>query len=239
MKEKVTAIVLAAGKGSRMHSEIQKQYMTLLDRPVITYALEAFEKSSVDEIILVVAPGEIEYAQENILDKYDYKKVSGIITGGAERYDSVYKALCSMPEEGYVLIHDGARAFITPELIEFCIEQVKKDKSCVMGMPVKDTIKVGNAKHYAVDTPDRSCLWAVQTPQSFSYELLMEAYGEMWQAAESGERITDDAMIVERFTGHKVKLVQGKYENIKVTTPEDLLIAEVFLKKAKKMKNCY
>ena len=142
MKEKVTAIVLAAGKGSRMHSEIQKQYMTLLDRPVITYALEAFEKSSVDEIILVVAPGEIEYAQENILDKYDYKKVSGIITGGAERYDSVYKALCSMPEEGYVLIHDGARAFITPELIEFCIEQVKKDKSCVMGMPVKDTIKM-------------------------------------------------------------------------------------------------
>lgn len=126
MKEKVTAIVLAAGKGSRMHSKIQKQYMTLLDRPVITYALEAFEKSSVDEIILVVAPGEIEYAQKNILDKYDYKKVSGIITGGAERYDSVYKALCSMPEEGYVLIHDGARAFITPELIEFCIEQVKK-----------------------------------------------------------------------------------------------------------------
>lgn len=109
----------------------------------------------------------------------------------------------------------------------------------MIGVPVKDTIKVGNAKHYAVDTPDRSGLWAVQTPQSFSYELLMEAYGEMWQAAESGERITDDAMIVERFTGHKVKLVQGKYENIKVTTPEDLLIAEVFLKKAKKMKNCY
>ena len=149
MKEKVTAIVLAAGKGSRMHSEIQKQYMTLLDRPVITYALEAFEKSSVDDIILVVAPGEIEYAQENILDKYDYKKVSGIITGGAERYDSVYKALCSMPEEGYVLIHDGARAFITSELIEFCIDQVKKDKSCVMGMPVKDTIKIVDENRYA------------------------------------------------------------------------------------------
>ena len=123
--------------------------------------------------------------------------------------------------------------------IRLSMRAVEEEHACVIGVPVKDTIKVGNAKHYAVDTPDRSCLWAVQTPQSFSYELLMEAYGKMWQAAESGERITDDAMIVERFTGHKVKLVQGKYENIKVTTPEDLLIAEAFLKKAKKMKNCY
>lgn len=126
MKEKVTAVVLAAGKGSRMHSNIQKQYMTLLERPVITYALEAFEDSSVDEVILVVAPGEVEYAQKNILDKYSYKKVKKIVTGGAERYHSVYEALCVIPEENYVLIHDGARAFITPELIEFCIEQVKK-----------------------------------------------------------------------------------------------------------------
>ena len=130
------------------------------------------------------------------------------------------------------------RCVVAPGAGGLSMRAVEEEHACVIGVPVKDTIKVGNAKHYAVDTPDRSCLWAVQTPQSFSYELLMEAYGEMWQAAESGERITDDAMIVERFTGHKVKLVQGKYENIKVTTPEDLLIAEVFLKKAKKMKNC-
>ena len=228
MKEKVTAIVLAAGKGSRMHSEIQKQYMTLLDRPVITYALEAFEKSSVDEIILVVAPGEIEYAQENILDRYDYKKVSGIITGGAERYDSVYKALCSMPEEGYVLIHDGARAFITPELIEFCIEQVKKDKSCVMGMPVKDTIKIVDEDRYAVSTPPRSTMWQIQTPQSFSYPLVYEAYRKM--LADEDSAITDDAMVVERMTNQPVKLIEGNYRNIKITTPEDMLIAEMYLK---------
>jgi len=228
MKEKVTAIVLAAGKGSRMHSEIQKQYMTLLDRPVITYALEAFEKSSVDEIILVVAPGEIEYAQENILDKYDYKKVSGIITGGAERYDSVYKALCSMPEEGYVLIHDGARAFITSELIEFCIEQVKKDKSCVMGMPVKDTIKIVDEDRYAVSTPPRSTMWQIQTPQSFSYPLVYEAYRKM--LADEDSAITDDAMVVERMTNQPVKLIEGNYRNIKITTPEDMLIAEMYLK---------
>ena len=228
MKEKVTAIVLAAGKGSRMHSEIQKQYMTLLDRPVITYALEAFEKSSVDEIILVVAPGEIEYAQENILDKYDYKKVSGIITGGAERYDSVYKALCSMPEEGYVLIHDGARAFITSELIEFCIDQVKKDKSCVMGMPVKDTIKIVDENRYAVSTPPRSTMWQIQTPQSFSYPLVYEAYRKM--LADEDSAITDDAMVVERMTNQPVKLIEGNYRNIKITTPEDMLIAEMYLK---------
>ena len=201
MKEKVTAIVLAAGKGSRMHSKIQKQYMTLLDRPVITYALEAFEKSSVDEIILVVAPGEIEYAQENILDKYDYKKVSGIITGGAERYDSVYKALCSMPEEGYVLIHDGARAFITPELIEFCIEQVKKDKSCVMGMPVKDTIKIVDEDRYAVSTPPRS-----------------------------DDSVTDDGMVMETYGIRGVRMIKGSYENMKITTPEDMLLGEAILK---------
>ena len=210
MKEKVTAIVLAAGKGSRMHSEIQKQYMTLLDRPVITYALEAFEKSSVDEIILVVAPGEIEYAQENILDKYDYKKVSGIITGGAERYDSVYKALCSMPEEGYVLIHDGARAFITPELIEFCIEQVKKDKSCVMGMPVKDTIKI------------------VDEDQCFVTAEIREAYQKMMEAGD--DSVTDDGMVMETYGIRGVRMIKGSYENMKITTPEDMLLGEAILK---------
>ena len=215
MKEKVTAIVLAAGKGSRMHSEIQKQYMTLLDRPVITYALEAFEKSSVDDIILVVAPGEIEYAQENILDKYDYKKVSGIITGGAERYDSVYKALCSMPEEGYVLIHDGARAFITSELIEFCIDQVKKDKSCVMGMPVKDT-------------PPRSTMWQIQTPQCFVTAEIREAYQKMMEAGD--DSVTDDGMVMETYGIRGVRMIKGSYENMKITTPEDMLLGEAILK---------
>ena len=228
MKEKVTAIVLAAGKGSRMHSEIQKQYMTLLDRPVITYALEAFEKSSVDDIILVVAPGEIEYAQENILDKYDYKKVSGIITGGAERYDSVYKALCSMPEEGYVLIHDGARAFITSELIEFCIDQVKKDKSCVMGMPVKDTIKIVDENRYAVSTPPRSTMWQIQTPQVFEYDIIKSAYSSLYRSGRFNG-VTDDAMVLERFGEHHIKLVYSDYRNIKITTPEDMNTAEMFI----------
>lgn len=228
MKEKVTAIVLAAGKGSRMHSEIQKQYMTLLGRPVITYALEAFEKSSVDEIVLVVAPGEVDYAQKNILEKYNYKKVKSIITGGAERYHSVYKALCAIPEEGYILIHDGARAFITPELIEFCIEQVKKDKSCVMGMPVKDTIKIVDADCYAVDTPPRSTMWQVQTPQCFVTKEIREAYQKMMNAGD--DSVTDDGMVMETYGVRGVRMIQGSYENMKITTPEDMLLGEAILK---------
>lgn len=232
MKEKVTAIVLAAGKGSRMHSDIQKQYMTLLDRPVITYALEAFEKSSVDEIVLVVAPGEVDYAQKNILDQYQYAKVTQIITGGAERYHSVYKALCAIPEEGYVLIHDGARAFITKELIEFCIKQVKKDKSCVMGMPVKDTIKIVDEDCYAVDTPPRSTMWQVQTPQCFVTEEIREAYRKMMEAGN--DSATDDGMVMETYGVRGVRMIQGSYENMKITTPEDMLLGEAILRSRNK-----
>lgn len=231
MKEKVTAVVLAAGKGSRMHSDIQKQYMTLLDRPVITYALEAFEKSSVDEIILVVAPGEVDYAQKNILDKYGYKKVTNIITGGAERYHSVYEALCAISEEGYVLIHDGARAFITLELIEFCIEQVKKDKSCVMGMPVKDTIKIVDENCYALDTPPRSTMWQVQTPQCFVTKEIREAYRKMMETGDNS--VTDDGMVMETYGVRGVRMIKGSYENMKITTPEDMLLGEAILKSRK------
>ena len=201
MKEKVTAVVLAAGKGSRMHSDIQKQYMTLLERPVITYALEAFEDSSVDEVILVVAPGEVEYAQKNILDKYSYKKVK---------------------------IHDGARAFITPELIEFCIEQVKKDKSCVMGMPVKDTIKIVDDNCYAVSTPPRSSMWQIQTPQCFITKEIKEAYRKMMDAKD--DSVTDDGMVMETYGIRGVRMIKGSYENIKITTPEDMLLGEAILK---------
>ena len=189
-----------------------------------------------DVSMILAAPAKITAKKDvNIVLKKGAEKSSITCTKNVQAQvdNQTKKAISVKIADGTTLkVESGESCTITPK-------GKKEDTSGVIGVSVKDTIKVGNAKHYAVDTPDRSCLWAVQTPQSFSYELLMEAYGEMWQAAESGERITDDAMIVERFTGHKVKLVQGKYENIKVTTPEDLLIAEVFLKKAKKMKNCY
>ena len=238
-KKRYTAIVLAAGSGRRMQSDTLKQFMELCGHPLVYYSLYAFEESPVDDIILVTGKDDVSYCKKEIIDGYGFQKVRAVIPGGKERYLSVYEGLKAAAGTDYVLIHDGARPLIDETEIQLSMRMVTLEDACVVGVPVKDTIKVGNLENYAVDTPDRSSLWAVQTPQSFSYELLMEAYDKMWREKDSGAVITDDAMIVERFTGHKVKLVQGKYENIKVTTPEDLLIAEVFLKKAKKMKNCY
>ncbi len=238
-KKRYTAIVLAAGSGRRMQSDTPKQFMELCGHPLVYYSLYAFEESPVDDIILVTGKDDVSYCKKEIIDGYGFQKVRAVIPGGKERYLSVYEGLKAAVGTDYVLIHDGARPLIDETEIQLSMRMVTLEDACVVGVPVKDTIKVGNLENYAVDTPDRSSLWAVQTPQSFSYELLMEAYDKMWREKDSGAVITDDAMIVERFTGHKVKLVQGKYENIKVTTPEDLLIAEAFLKKAKKMKNCY
>lgn len=234
-----TAIVLAAGSGRRMQSDIPKQFMELCGHPLLYYSLRAFEQSAVDDIVLVTGKDDISYCREKIVEAYGFQKVRAVIPGGKERYLSVYEGLKAAEGSDYVLIHDGARPLIDEMEIRLSMREVEEEHACVIGVPVKDTIKVGNLKNYATDTPDRSSLWAIQTPQSFSYTLLMEAYDKMWKTAGAEAAITDDAMIVERFTGHPVKLVRGKYENIKVTTPEDLLIAEVFLKKAKKMKNCY
>ena len=223
----VSAIVLAAGSGSRMGSEIPKQYMPLCNRPLIFYALNEFEKSDVDEIIMVVAAGDIEYCRENIVDKYGFKKVSSIIEGGAERYLSVYEGLKRVKGD-YVLIHDGARAFVDQDIIKRCIESAIRDEASVVGMPVKDTIKIADENGFAKTTPDRKLVWSVQTPQNFSTELVLNAYRELIEKGVSS--VTDDAMVVELMTNHKVKLIYGSYENVKVTTPEDILIGENILK---------
>ena len=232
MKTKVIAVVLAAGKGSRMHSKIQKQYLELLGRPVITYTLEAFENSRVDEVILVVGSGEIDFAREEIVKKFHYQKVTQIIPGGKERYDSVYMGLCAGEEvqgETYVLIQDGARAFITSEQVNQCIEAVKEYKACVMAMPVKDTIKIVDEDNYSLSTPDRSRMWQMQTPQCFVLPEIRDAYREMMNAGD--RTVTDDAMVMERYGNRRVKLIEGSYDNIKITTPEDLIIGEAILKK--------
>ncbi|MDD7114099.1 MAG: 2-C-methyl-D-erythritol 4-phosphate cytidylyltransferase [Lachnospiraceae bacterium] len=232
MKTKVIAVVLAAGKGSRMHSKIQKQYLELLGRPIITYTLDSFESSHVDEIILVVGPDEIAFAREEIVKKYQYQKVSKVIAGGKERYDSVYLGLCAAEEgegETCVLIQDGARAFLTPEQVNQSIEAVKEYKACVMAMPVKDTIKMVDDDNFAVDTPDRSRMWQVQTPQCFVLPEIREAYKKMIEAGDN--TVTDDAMVMERYGNRRVKMIPGSYDNIKITTPEDLIVGEAILKK--------
>lgn len=228
-KNRTCAIILAAGQGKRMNSHIQKQYLLLNGKPLIYYALEAFEKSSIDEIILVVGSGEISYCKNEIIESYGFTKVSHIVEGGKERYHSVYEGLKTITDCAYVLIHDGARPLITSQVISRAIEGAKLYQACAVGVSVKDTIKIADSAGYAKETPDRSFLWAIQTPQSFAYEVIRKAYDQLFDREELITGITDDAMVVEMMTDFKVKLIQGEYSNLKVTTPEDIKIAEVLL----------
>lgn len=236
--KRTAAIVLAAGRGSRMGTAVQKQYLEIDEKPVLFYSLEVFEKSDIiNEVVLVVGEGQQEYCRQEIVEKYGFKKVCNIIQGGKERYESVYLGLKAMKESGaeYVFIHDGARPFVDEAMIARAYDTVKECKACVVGMPSKDTIKRVNAENVVVETPDRAYLWQVQTPQVFEYELIKGAYYDLMDLENI--RVTDDAMVLESMRGMPVKLVEGSYENIKITTPEDLYIAEAFLKKRKIIKN--
>lgn len=230
-KERCTAIVLAAGSGKRMGTKIQKQYLELEGKPILYYALHAFQVSSViDEIVLVTGKEQMEYCQKEIVERFGLDKVTRIVAGGAQRYHSVWNGLLACPEEGYVFIHDGARPFVDEEMILRAYEAVREERACVVGMPVKDTIKLADEDGYIAQTPDRDLVWMIQTPQVFEMELVRAAYGKLMEQAEV--KVTDDAQVVEAMMYEDVKLVRGSYENIKITTPEDLKIAKVFLKNA-------
>lgn len=230
-----TAVVLAAGKGSRMGSEVAKQYLPLMGKPVMAHSLETFEQSSVEEIVLVVTPGEEEYCRLQIVEKYGIRKVSAIVAGGRERYHSVYNGLKKAAGD-YVMIHDSARAFLTVDLVERCRREVTACGACVVGVPVKDTMRVTDADGYAVATPPRSNMWSVQTPQCFSLPLILEAYGRLLSQGDDAA-VTDDAMVLERMTDQKIKMIPGSYQNIKITTPEDMLFGEAILAAEKAGKN--
>lgn len=235
-----TAIVLAAGSGKRMNSTVAKQYLMLKDKPVIWYALQAFEQSNiVDRIILVVGEGEIAYCQNEIVRKYGFSKVVTVIEGGTERYLSVWEGIKWLAdnrpsaEEEYIFIHDGARPFVNEKIISDTYAAAKEYGACVAGMPVKDTIKIADESEFAVQTPNRRTVWAVQTPQVFERNLITEAYNglieNLVELKRNGVEITDDAMVVETILKKQVKLVKASYENMKITTPEDMKVAESFL----------
>lgn len=236
MAKKYAAVVLSAGKGTRMNSDVPKQYLILEDRPVLYYSLQAFQQSRIEEIILVCSREDIEYCQREIVQRYNFTKVKAVVPGGAERYHSVYCGLRMLEEQAeapdYVMIHDGARPFISEEIIERCAKEVEQSLACVAGMPVKDTIKIADECQFAVETPRRSHVWQVQTPQVFAFPLITQAYRELLRQEENGAvvSVTDDAMVLESVLGKKVRLVQGSYKNIKITTPEDLEIARMFLR---------
>ncbi len=229
MKEKISAIVLAAGKGSRMKSDIQKQFMLLGDYPVVYYSLAAFENSPVDEILLVTGEKDIPYCRQEIVERYGFRKVAAVIAGGKERYESVYKGLCSLKDCSYVIVHDGARPFVTDRMIRDSLSEVKRSRACTVGVPVKDTIKIVDEEMKGVATPDRKTLWQIQTPQTFEYALLRHAYDTMLRTGNT--HVTDDTMIVEQYENISAKVLEGGYFNLKITTPEDLKFAEIFLGK--------
>lgn len=236
--KKCTAVVLSAGQGKRMGTAVSKQYIELRGKPIIYYTLKAFQDSEViDSIVLVVGAGQERFAGEEIVEKYHFTKVAAVVAGGAERYDSVWCGLKAIrdgkvegaAEDGYVFIHDGARMFVDDEILKRGFRTVSKYCACVAGMPSKDTVKIVDDDAFAVQTPKRKYVWTVQTPQIFETSLITEAYSRLMR--EQFIDVTDDAMVVEQMMKRPVKLFEGSYENIKITTPEDLEIAEGFLKR--------
>ena len=226
-KKHFTAIVLSAGKGNRMHSDIPKQYMDMQGYPVIYYALKAFEESQVDDIILVTGAEDVAFCTKDIVQKYHFTKVKDVVPGGAERYLSVLEGLKKAQNADYVLIHDGARPFIEQEVIRRAMDEVREKQACIAAMPVKDTIKKVDENGKVEDTPPRKSLYAVQTPQAFSYSLVYDSYRKM--IADGREDVTDDAMVVEAYGKVPVYVIEGSYRNFKITTPEDLEMAEFML----------
>lgn len=242
MKKRCTAIILAAGSGSRMKSTTAKQFMLLGGKPLLWYSLQAVEQSEIiDDCILVTGESDIPYVQREIIEKYGFRKVESVVAGGSERWESVGKGLAALQDKarefpnrnGYVFIHDGARPFLTEEIIRSTFDTVQKYHACVAAVPSKDTIKLADESEFAISTPDRRRVWVVQTPQVFDTELIVKAYTSLWEKAEAVGKeniaVTDDAGVVELFTDCSVKMAESSYRNIKITTPEDLKIAETFL----------
>lgn len=231
---KATAIVLAGGSGKRMNSSVKKQFLEINGKPLLYYSLTAFEESFINEVILVTSLEDMEYCQKEIVEKYGFKKVVKIVPGGKERYHSVTNGVMAAEECDYIFIHDGARPFVTGDMLSRLLNEVQSCGACVAGMPVKDTIKIADTEGFIETTPRRDLVWTIQTPQVFSYALIKKAYEclikEENSLIEKGISVTDDAMVVETLFGERVKLVEGSYKNIKITTPEDISVAEGFLK---------
>lgn len=212
-------VIVAAGSGSRMKRDINKQFIKLDGKEIIAYTIEKFYKSEdIDDIVIVIKENEEKYFIENIINKYGFDNIK-IAYGGKERQDSVYNGIKKLNNNcEIVLIHDGARPFVNENIIKNSIKEAKENNAVVVGVPVKDTIKVVDSNGNIVDTPNRSLLWSVQTPQSFKYEIITKAYEYAYSNEYYG---TDDAMLVEHI-GYNVKMIEGSYDNIKITTEEDL-----------------
>ena len=225
----VVALILAAGQGKRMGAEKNKPYLFLAGKPILFHTLGGFEKCpSIDGIVLVVEKHEVDNARTSIVDAFGFRKVINVVPGGPKRQDSVWEGIKALKGEcELVMVHDGVRPFISPALLQKAVDSTRKTGATVVAVPVKDTIKAASREKEVVKTLDRETLWAVQTPQTFNHDILKKAHEK---ARQDGFYGTDDASLVERI-GVPVSIIDGSYENIKITTPEDLVLAEAILRK--------
>lgn len=223
MTIRLGVVIVAAGKGSRMGTQESKQYLLLNDKPILVHTLELFERfDAVNSIALVTGADDVQRCSRYV-EEYGLGKVGHILQGGKERQDSVYQGLLALNGAvDWVMVHDGVRPFAAIEHLTACLHQAMKTEAAVLAVPVKDTIKVVDGTGVIQSTPDRSSLWAIQTPQAFRLSVLLEAHE---RARQEGFIGTDDAMLVERM-GVRVSVVEADYYNIKITTPEDLPWAE-------------
>ena len=221
---KVTAVIPAAGSGKRMHTK--KQFLEISGTPVLAITVSVFEEcQSIDEIIVAATREDLERTREILKD---FKKVKSVVEGGDERQDSVYNCISTISKESdddLVVIHDAARPLVTKEMITSAVIEAKVSKAVVVGVPSKDTVKTVSEDNKIMETLDRKSIWLVQTPQVFSMQLIKQAYE---RAQKLNYRATDDSKLVERL-GNTVKIIMGSYENIKITTNEDIVMAEAIL----------
>jgi 2-C-methyl-D-erythritol 4-phosphate cytidylyltransferase len=226
---KVAALIPAAGTGKRMGKARAKQFLLLGDKPLLAHTLLAFQHApEIDEIIPIVSQEDVEDCLRDIIERYQISKVKTLVVGGKERHDSVLNGLQKIGKDtAVVLVHDGVRPFVTPEMIRETVGFAKEGECVAVGVPIKDTIKEVDENKIVRRTLERGGLWAIQTPQAFPVKILRRAYEESYKLKMFG---TDDATLVER-TGGTVRVIMGSYENIKITTPEDLILAEEILKR--------
>jgi 2-C-methyl-D-erythritol 4-phosphate cytidylyltransferase len=223
------ALIVAGGTGSRMKMDTNKQFLKLNDKEVVIRTMEAFDTNlNIDEIIVVLKKEEIEFFKTKILPNYRFIKPIKLVEGGKQRQDSVYNGLKALDKDcKNVLVHDGARPFVTQEIINDTVSKLKELGAVVVAVKVKDTIKYVDEEHNIESTLNRDSLFAVQTPQAFRYKMLLKAYEHAYENEITG---TDDSSLVEKL-GYKVKIIDGSYDNIKITTKEDLDFAYQILKR--------
>ena len=226
---KTIALIPSAGSGSRMGTKAKKPYLSLLDKPILAHTLLSFEQCPhINEVVLIVAEDEIDYCKTSIVEPFKIRKVNKIIAGGPKRQDSVWEGLKTLNDDcELVMIHDGVRPFVSQEILKKSVHETANSGATVVAVPVKDTIKIVSMKAEVLETIDRSRIWAVQTPQTFTRDVLKRAYEKAYNDRFYG---TDDASLVERL-GVKVKIIPGSYDNIKITTPGDLALGEAILRR--------